>query len=249
MGVSTNKDSGELEYTHDPCLTHDIFFIQNNKLHSFHIARAHNTVNAYPENIFGLFDAYVTTIKKKLAIKGGDMYMLSNRANILLLTEEQRLKKILAEPSKPASKINSKSGLYEINENSENSANTKGVIHMRLPMKKVVKKAGNKIIERLENFEGVDTIKKAIDYLDKKGVNHNNPILSTYQAGKSDPQDDHLVFFQSNVFGKKIYTTAVFTNHGTKNIDRDIETLNYITTKYSQKLKYPLGKLDIFYIS
>ena len=111
MSSYIEKETGKTKYTHDPCLTHDIFFIQNGKLHSFHIARAHNIVNAYPENIFGLYDAYVTTVREALKQKSGDMYMLSNRANILLITEEQRTKKLMAESSKPIGEIRDGGGL------------------------------------------------------------------------------------------------------------------------------------------
>jgi thymidylate synthase len=75
MSSYIDEGSGKKKYTHDPCLTHDIFFMQGNTLHSFHIARAHNIVNAYPENIFGLYDAYVTTIREGLGATHGDMYI------------------------------------------------------------------------------------------------------------------------------------------------------------------------------
>ena len=71
MDSHLDSDTGKKKYTHDPCLTHDIFFLQNGRLHTFHIARAHNIVNAYPENIFGLYDAYVKTIRDELGASPG----------------------------------------------------------------------------------------------------------------------------------------------------------------------------------
>ena len=250
MRSYTDPDTGKTKYTHDPCLTHDIFFLQNGHLHSFHIARAHNTVNAYPENIFGLHDAYICTVREKLGAKPGDMYMLSSRANILLLTEEQRSKKLMSEPSKPMDEIDSKSGPYQLAENTKFPlANETGVAYSFVPLQKIASRPNNFILDRLENMEGVNTIEKAIFYLKEKGVMHNNPILTEYKAGKMDPQGDYLAFFQANVMGGKVHATAVFMNHSISKQKEDLELLNYISTKFSETLGYPLGNLSLFYVA
>ncbi|NQV93164.1 hypothetical protein HQ403_01555 [Candidatus Kaiserbacteria bacterium] len=249
MGSFIEEETGKTKFTHDPCLTHDIFFIKDKKLHSFHIARAHNTPNAYPENIFGLYDAYVTTIQNELGIGGGDMYMLSSRANILLLTEEQRVRKIIAEPSKPIGEVDSSSGPYLLGENVKERGENSGVEYIFTPHSKLIDRPCHTALDRIENFEGVNTLEKAITYLKEKGVMHNNPVLTTYQAGKSDSQGDHLVFFQANVFGGKIHSTAVFINHTSVTLKEDKEFLDYIATKHSEDLGFPLGDLTLFYIN
>lgn len=249
MGSFVEEETGKTKFTHDPCLTHDIFFIKDGKLHSFHIARAHNTPNAYPENIFGLYDAYVSTVQQELGITGGDMYMLSSRANILLLTEEQRVRKIIAEPSKPMGEVDSSSGPYLTGENVKERNESSGVTYIHTPHAKNIKRPTHDLLDRVENFEGVDTLKKAITYLKEKGVMHNNPVLTSYQAGKSDPQGNHLVFFQANVFGGKVHSTAVFTNHTDATFKEDKEFLDYIATKHSEELGFPLGDLTLFYIN
>jgi thymidylate synthase len=250
MASFIDKDTGKKKYTHDPCLTHDIFFLQNGHLHSFHIARAHNAVNAYPENIFGLHDAYTAEIRKQIGATAGDLYMLSSRSNILLLTEEQRTKKLLGEPSKPMDDIDSSSGPYLLSENTKTpQQKTSGVAYCHLPLKEVTIRPDEKILDHLENLNGVNTINKAIQYLKEKGVMHNNPILSEYQAGIMDPQGDYLVFSQSNVIGGKVHTTAVFMNHSIRRQEKDIALLNYISTRFSKELGYPLGDLAIFYVA
>jgi len=249
MNFFMNEDEKKLKFTHDPCLTHDIFFIQNNVLHSFHIARAHNIINAYPENIFGLYDAYIKTIQNNLKVKGGDMYMLSNRGNILLLTEEQKTRKILSEPSKPTDDFNVLSGPYKIEKNIKISKNRTGVFYIHTLIKKIIKKPKSKILEKIENYNGVNILDKAIDYLKIKGVSHNNPIISEYDARSMDPQGDYLLFFQANVSGKKLNATAVYVNHKTNNIKNDLNLCNYIATKYTQALKSGQGDLIIFYIN
>ncbi|MFA5841458.1 MAG: hypothetical protein WC835_00650 [Candidatus Paceibacterota bacterium] len=250
MKSYVDPDTGKTKYTHDPCLTHDIFFLEDGRLHSFHIARAHNTVNAYPENVFGLYDAYVSTVRDELHAKPGDMYMLSSRANILLLTEEQRTKKLMGEPSKPADEIDSKSGPHQLAENAKvPKANETGVAYCFLPLQKITSRPNNPILGRLENMEGVNTIEKAVSYLKEKGVMHNNPILTEYKAGKMDPQGDYLAYFQANVMGDKVHATAVFMNHSIGKQKEDINLLNYIATKYSETLGYPLGNLSLFYVA
>src|SRR3989344_239619 len=174
-----NPDTGKKEYTHDPCLTHDIFFITNGKLHSFHIARAHNLPNAYPENIFGLYDAYVTTVREKLGLASGDFYMLSSRGNILLLTEEQRVRKIIAEPSKPIGIVDRARGPYLLGSNVYGAREHGGVSYFTSPLR-MMPLSADPVIERIKRFEGVDTLERAISYLKEKGGSHNNPILSTY---------------------------------------------------------------------
>jgi len=250
MGLFVEKETGKTKSTHDPCLTHDLFFIKDQRLHSFHIARAHNAVNAYPENIFGLYDAYTTFIRRKLGIREGDMFMLSNRANILLLTEEQRTKKLLDEPSKPLGEdIDKNTDLYQLGENIKLPGRRGGVAYFHTTLQKERSRPESKILERLECLNGVNTIERAITYLEEKGVMHNNPVLSSYQAGESDPQEDCLVFFQTNVFGEKLHTTAVFANRALSQKERDERLCNYITTRYAKKLNAKLGKLTLLYVA
>lgn len=242
-------ESGKgLKFTHDPCLTHDVFFMRGKTLHSFHIARAHNTVNAYPENIFGLYDAYVSTIRDGLKAQGGDMYMLSNRANILLLTEEQRTRKILSEPSKLVNNLDTLSGPYRLGKNIKTIKNQAGVFYIHQPIKKVVKMPKSKTLEKLENYNGVNILDKAIDYLKIRGGMHNNPILSEYDPRAMDPQGEYLLFFQANVFGKKLHASAVYVNHPVSKIKDDLKLCNYIATRYIKVLKCGLGDLTMFYI-
>ncbi|MBI4156041.1 MAG: hypothetical protein HY507_02290 [Candidatus Zambryskibacteria bacterium] len=245
-----DKDTGKKKYTHDPCLTHDIFFVQNDKLHSFHIARAHNAVNAYPENIFGLFDAYDTTIRQGLGLVSGDMYMLSNRANILLLTEEQRTKKILGEPSKPVGDLNTTSGPYRLDNNTKKPEVAGGVAYFLGDMQKETNIGDiSPILNRIKNYRGIDTLEKAVNYLKEKGSMHNNPVLSEYYAGESDPQGDLLVFYQGNVFGGKFYATAVFMNRSLKNLEEDKKLVNYLSTQFANNLSVNLGAMAIYYVA
>lgn len=247
--MSTYVDeSGKTKFTHDPCLTHDIFFILDNKLHSFHIARAHNTVNAYPENVFGLFDAYTAKISQDLGVEAGDMYMLSNRANILLLTEEQRTKKILGEPSKPAGEWDSHSGPYLIEGNATAPPISGGVAYSAEPLRERIERPENLTLARLEHYESVNTVEKLIEYLYSKGSMHNNTVLSEYRAGKSDPQGDQLVFFQANVFGGKVYATAVFQNRSISKKPEDAVLCNYIATLLAKKLNVSFGELSLYYV-
>jgi hypothetical protein len=247
MGISLDPDTGRPVYTHDPCLTHDIFFVVDKKLHSFHIARAHNLPNAYPENIFGLYDAYVTTVREALGLASGDFYMLSNRGNILLLTEEQRVRKIVAEPSKPIGTVDRTSGPYLLGENVHKSSSQSGISYLTAPLIET-ETYPHPVIERLQHFEGIDILERAISYLEKKGANHNNPIISTYQAGHSDPQADHLVFFQANVLGGKLHATAVFSNHAPMLAD-DMKLVSALATAYAKRLVAPLGNATIFYLN
>jgi len=248
MSSYVDLDSGKTKYTHDPCLTHDIFFLADGKLHSFHIARAHNMVNAYPENIFGLYDAYVSTIREGLGAQGGDMYMLSSRGNILLLTEEQRTKKLLGEPSKPADDLDTISGPYQLAPNIEKPKVTSAVAYAHIPLTIEKKSGENKILTNLRTLGGVDTIEKAIEYLKVKGVMHNNPVLSEYQAGVSDPQGDQLAYFQANVMGGKVHVTAVFMNHALSNLESDKKLINHLATCFGETLDSPLGKASLFYV-
>jgi len=84
-------------------------------------------------------DAYDTTVREGLKLSSGDMYMLSNRANILLLTEEQRTKKILGEPSKPAGDIDGTSGPYQLHENTKKTKPRGGVAYYFGDMEKSAK--------------------------------------------------------------------------------------------------------------
>ena len=239
---------GKIKFTHDPCLTHDIFFIQDKKLHSFHIARAHNAVNAYPENVFGLFDAYTSKIAKDLNLQTGDMYMLSNRANILLLTEEQRTKKILGEPSKPSGEWSSDSGPYLLDQNTKTPSVESGVAYSVQSISLQTERPASAILDKLENYEGVNTVDKLVDYLDSKGRMHNNTVLSEYYAGHDDPQADCLVFFQANVFGNKVYATAVFQNRSINKQKEDMMLGNYIASLVAKRLKVELGELSLYYV-
>ncbi len=247
MSFYVDPDTKKLKFSHDPCLTHDIFFVEDGKLHSFHIARAHNIVNAYPENVFGLHDAYVVPLREALGLKSGDMFMFSNRANILLLSEEQRTKKILSEPSKPCGEVNNDSGPYNL-KGSGQIKSKNAVAMLTEQAKENNDRPKNKIMDNLENYNGVNILKKAIDYLVKKGDKHNNPIISEYIPGKTDPQSDMLAFFQANVCGGKIYASAVFMNHKIKNMDDDKNLVNYLITQYKKELKKDLGEFVIIYV-
>jgi hypothetical protein len=251
MGSFVDPDTGKEKYTHDPCLTHDIFFIRDEKLHSFHIARAHNTVNAYPENVFGLFDAYDTTIARHLGIPSGDMFMLSNRANILLLTEEQRAKKILSEPSKPVGNLDASIGPYMMSGTAAPESAYGGIAMSVQPIFSCTHRPDHPTLDVLESYAGVNTIEKAIQYLLTKGAMHNNITLSEYIPGTSDAQADQLAFLQMNVLGKKVSLTMVWMNHGIHQKEHDIAMGNFIATTLRDRLgaKYDFGDLTYFSVA
>ncbi|MGI9027473.1 MAG: hypothetical protein ACR2FM_01355 [Candidatus Saccharimonadales bacterium] len=245
-----DPDSGKTKYTHDPCLTHDIFFTKNGKLHSFHMVRAHNMVNAYPENIFGLYDAYFCDVQNKLGVEAGDVFVLSNRGNILLLTEDQRTKKLLGEPSKPlGEEVDRSIGPYELGSNIKLADTTENIAYLQQPLATNNKRPASTVLDKLQNYNGQNTVQKAIDYLDNKGAIHNNPVLGEYRPGIDDPQGDYLAFFQANVFGDKLHATAVYMNHSLSSRSADVELLNYIATCFAKKLACPLGNLTLFYVA
>lgn len=251
MELYVEEETGELKATEDPCLTNDIFWLKNGKLNSFHIARAHNIVNAYPQNLFGLYDAYFEYIRDELNVDFGSMYMLSNRANILLLTESQKSQRIIAESSKPSDK-KEESGPFLINK--EKRERNSGEVHyeilesVELSEIEKTKKPNSEIIEKLENYKGVNTLEKAAIYLFERGVNHNNPVLSTFIPSESDSVNEEMSFYQANVFGGKVYATAVFTNISTQKREEINEVVKYISSRFVKKLGYPSGDINIFYI-
>ncbi len=250
MGVhtTTTDDKGKtrtrVEATHDPCLTHDIYFIQGNRLHSFHIARAHNMVNAYPENIFGLHDAYDRVIADTLKVEMGDLFMLSNRGNILLLTEEQRARKIMNEPSKPVGELNKESGPYSIH----SVYPSKGVGMLQVKLENTPSKPMHASLDVIETYEGVNILEKSIQYLKDRGTTHNNPILGAWNPKNPIMDDAHrLIFFQCNEQGGKLHSTGVFLQGEGDKVKGDLELCQYFSTQYSQKLGVALGEL--IYIS
>lgn len=249
MGTEINPETGKVEFTHDPCLTHDVFWINNGKLFSFHVARAHNTVNAYPENVLGLHDAYVMTIRKELGLETGDMFMLSSRANILMLTEEQRTKKILAEPSKGVQTKSVASGPYQLNGTATNEIPERTVSCWFGALQENTNKPTSRFLEKFQNYNGVNILDRAITYLKDKGLSHNNPVLSAYDPKNDDPQGEHLISLQVNVYGKKVYATCVFINRSHANVAADRALINYVATEHSKRLGVPLGDATIFYIS
>ncbi len=232
------------EATKDPCLTHDIYFIENDKLHCFHIARAHNIVNAYPENIFGLYDAYDSYIAKKLKIETGDIFMLS-RGNILLLTEEQKAKKLIAEPSKPSETTDS-STVTELTGSSDFPS--KGIAYYKTQLQET-EKTNHPCAMILENYNGTDIIEKAANYLKKRGAAHNNPIIGTYDPESSQTDEQRrLAYLQCNENAGKLQATAVFIDGNKEKLSKDIELCNYIATKYKNITNVPLGNLVMFYV-
>lgn len=239
MGVT--EENGKKIYTHDPCLTHDIYFILENKLYSFHIARAHNIVNAYPSNIFGLYDAYDKYISEKLGIELGDFYMLSNRGNILLLTEEQKAKQIIAEPSKVTDRTDCSIGPHNLS----NGFSSFGVGYLEQDLA-VEEECLHDDLLKLENYNGINLIDRAVNYLSDKGNGHNNPILGTYNPLTGDT--GRLIFFQANVRCGKIEASAVFVNGSDEVLSKDLKLCNYISTIYSRQLGFELGKLRLFYV-
>jgi hypothetical protein len=137
--------------------------------------------------------------------------------------------------------------VYIFNENSKIPTETHAVAYYSYKLKEEGAPK-NKTLDRLRNFEGVDTVEKAINYLKEKGVMHNNPVLSEYQAGTCDPQGDYLAYLQANVMGKAVYITAVFMNHALSNKTEDQKLINHIGTLYSKALGFPLGEASVFYV-
>lgn len=247
MEMQTDPATGRIKFSHDPCLTHDIFFVSDKRLYSFHIARAHNIVNAYPENIFGLFDAYATTIRTALGCESGDMFMLSNRANILLLTEEQRTKKILGEPSKPPHDTNITIGPHVLGKNRARIDMPIGIAYATEPIEALREKPASRVLEQIENYTSCNTLERTITYLAKKGAMHNNAVLSAYRPGNSDPQGEHLIFFQANVIGNAVHATGVYVNHSLSSFAVDRDLIRYLATRYSDALGFGLGNYTLFY--
>ena len=232
-----------VEWTHDPCLTHDIYFIADNKLHAFHIARAHNIVNAYPENIFGLRDAYDEFIAKALGLELGDMFMLSSRGNMLLLTEEQKAKKLIAEPAKPIGELDKSIGPIDLSRNFP----TKGIGVYEAQLEERNAMPTHPAIIAAENYNSKNLVEKASNYLKKRGDMHNNPILGTFDP-KTQTVPGNLAFFQCNQRGGKLHATAVFTDGNKEKFAKDVEACNYLTTQYKKTLGLPLGNLAMFYV-
>ncbi|MDO8660428.1 MAG: hypothetical protein Q7K43_00925, partial [Candidatus Woesearchaeota archaeon] len=243
LDVAGNVIRTRIEATHDPCLTHDIYFIANERLQCFHIARAHNVVNAYPENIFGLHDAYDHTISDALRISLGDMFMLSSRANILLLTEEQKAKKLIAEPSKPVSVLDTRLGPVLITEQFP----AKGIAYLQTKLNIELSRPEHEELSKLENYKGVNLIEKAASYLKRKGTKHNNPIIGTFDPEKQN-QDCRLVFFQCNQSGKELHATAVFLHGSKETLHKDTALCNYLASQFSNKTELPLGNLFLLYV-
>ena len=229
-----------LHGTHDPCLTHDMYFIQEGKLHALHIARAHNIVNAYPENVFGLHDAYDRFIARELQLPLGDMFVLSNRANVLPLTEEQKAKRLMAEPSKPVESHATEAGPHSL----ERNESQKGIAWKKVPLHTVQAKPMHPCVERLENYRGTNILEKAVHYLKKRGATHNNPILGCYDP-KNPVRDasTRLIFFQCNQQGDKLFASAVFSQTPKEMIEQDIELCHYLATRFATELNLPLGEL------
>ncbi len=246
MSLEPDPETGKLRSSHDPCLTHDIYFMFKGKLQCFHLARAHNLVNAYPENIFGLHDAYDVHIANELGVELGDMFMFSSRGNILLLTEDQRTKKLLAESVKPRDEaIDLSVGPFKVGASIKKPA-LGGIYYAQEPLKDTAKKPDDAFIAKIENYRGVDTLQRAIDYLDKRGGTHNNPMLTTYDARERDLQNPHLVFFQANVMGGKLYVTAVYANRQLSDFAHDRAACHYLASRYARQLKTPLGELVLY---
>lgn len=231
------------EWTHDPCLTHDIYFIADNKLHSFHVARAHNIVNAYPENIFGLHDAYDEFVAKALGIELGDMFMLSSRGNMLLLTEEQKAKKLIAEPAKPINELDKSAGPVDLARNFP----AKGIGVYESQLEERNSAPNHPAITAVEKYNTANLVEKASAYLKKRGDMHNNPILGTFDP-KAQSVQGNLAFFQCNQRGGKLYATAVFTDGTKEKFAKDVEVCNYLATQYKSTLNLPLGNLTMFYV-
>jgi len=235
----------DMKATHDPCLTHDIYFISDGKFCVFHIARAHNIINAYPQNLFGLYDAYDSFVAKELNLELGDVFMLSSRANILLLTEEQGAKTIMREPSEPWSGQDISTAAHNIRHCFPNQ----GVAYVEGALKKQDEKPNHLCIAVLEDYEGINIINKATGYLKLKGADHNNPIIGAYNLKKGLlKEENRLVYFQANARAGKIQATAVFLNGTKKSFRNDIKLCNYLATQYGKALGIDLGKLFFFYV-
>ncbi|MBI4043254.1 MAG: hypothetical protein HY393_00415 [Candidatus Diapherotrites archaeon] len=234
-----------LQATHDPCLTHDVYFIAGNKLHAFHVARAHNMVNAYPENIFGLHDAYDQFVAHSLGLELGDMFMLSSRANVLLLTEEQKAKRIISEPV-PANGVPEDSiGLFNL----AKSTAFNGVAYWEGPLKEHSMPPAHPCLRVLQDYEGVNLIDRCISYLKNRGNSHNNPVMGTFNPRRPAlNESNRLVFFQCNQQGGKLHATAVFLNGTPLQLNADLELCNYLATQYKDALKLPLGSLFAFFV-
>lgn len=241
MSLGKDEITGESVSSHDPCLTHDVYFVVDGKLHSLHIARAHNTVNAYPENIWGLYDAYDSTVSQTTGLPIGDFHMLSSRANILLLTEQEKAKAIVAESTKPSDDHDTTSGPHRLDVVGASELEA-GLQITTLPLSEVYT-CDHEFIERLVDYRGVDTIERAIKYFEDKGVKHNNPILTTFDARIDDPSGSHLVFFQANVMGGKLCVTSILTGRSSSQLENDLRLCNYLASKIALRLGMPLGEL------
>lgn len=248
MQFGIDSETGIAQSSEDPCLTHDVYFIKSGRLHAVHIARAHNATNAYPENIFGLHDAYDIKIASELGVQLGDMFMLSSRANILLLTEEQKARRIISAPTKPMEDVDASSGPFYRGDQFKPTTEDVGVFIEQVQLRQNQQRPKSKILDRLESMNGIDTVERAIAYLKGKGVSHNNAILTSYTAhperSKGEPSPE-LAFFQANAVGDRLDVTAVFTNSPLSQRVDDTKICNYLATKYAKALQLPLGSLTI----
>ncbi len=245
MSLEIDPETGRQESSHDPCLTHDVYYISNGQLNVLHLARAHNAVNAYPQNLFGLHDAYDSWVAEKVdkRLRAGDTFMLSSRANVLLLTEEQRVKKLLSEPFKPMDTERQRFGPYRLGPDMPLPPKGGGLAYGVSELREVRERPDCRFLRRIEDYQGVNTLERAIRYLREKGVRHNNPVLSSYLAGEDDPTVGQLVFFQANVMGGKLHATAVYSNRHLDRLDEDEQLANYLATCFADELQVPLGKL------
>ena len=125
----------------------------------------------------------------------------------MLLTEEQKAKRIIAEPSKPVEEIDTSIGPF----NMESEFQSECIGYYEINMEISKEKPNHPCLGILENYNGINIINKAINYLKIKGPGHNNPIMGTFNPKNENlNEQNRLIFFQCNQCGGKLYSRVAF---------------------------------------
>ncbi|OIO22854.1 hypothetical protein AUJ65_05025 [Candidatus Micrarchaeota archaeon CG1_02_51_15] len=78
-----------------PCLLGETYWLDNEKLHAFHFARAHDLFRAFPENLYGITKAWAQPLARKLGVECGDLLGLSINNNYRKATDSQNVLQLL----------------------------------------------------------------------------------------------------------------------------------------------------------
>ncbi len=94
----------------------------------------------------------------------------------------------------------------------------------------------------------MNILEKAIDYLARRGLTHNNPIIGSFDPRDTESTEaQRLIFYQCNAMAGVLYATAVFLGNSA-DLQRDTELSQYLATQYAERLQLPLGDLFLFHV-